>query len=140
MWDNTKWTGLSKVETVYDATGTGVLYTLDYRWDGNSDAWMPSSKSTSIKDEAGRTTEQISQSYNAGTDTWQNTYRYEYAYHGSETSKNNYYKWFNGEWTLITQSEKTYGENGLVKTSISSSWSDGSIVSYEKTTNYYNNE
>ena len=140
IWNVSKWKGLSKVETVYDATGTNVLYTIDYSWDSTSDTWYRSSKSTSIKDETGKMTEQIYQTYDSETDTWLNTYKYEYAYHGSETSKNNYYKWFNGDWTFITQSEKTFTENGLVKTVISSHWQDGSIVSYEKTTNYYNNE
>ncbi len=146
-WQNNNWRAGSKDSTAYDAAGRVVL-TESYSWNGSAGVWSNTFKYLTTYGANGLRETYISM-VNDGSNHWVNSRKEEYTYSGTVQIEKNTYTWVSGQWLLSAVDAlldpAVYGTNTngtpYAKTSTNITYNlDGSIVSYEKTTNYYNNE
>ena len=163
-WSGSTKTGVSKSEAGY--TGNTKTMTASYLWDSSHGDFRGVSKT--IDTYTGSTkTQSISYKWNYTTWDWEGMFLYDYSVPSQtttyrydaasaawnpdtktvsgtadNTSTNNTYTYVNGDWALTSQNEIIYLlGTSVVKTTITAYYTtDGSISSYSKTTNYYNNE
>ena len=168
-WNSTcnAWRGSSRSEWVYDISGQRVSQ-IDFTWNNNNCSWVYNIRHTFTYNTSGNVVTDIEERYS--NNAWNNYQKKEYAYIGSTMTVNNTYNWQNNQWVLSLLNETTLSsgssfvaseinatyQNGnisthnettylsgttLSKTKVSTTYNtDGTIATYELTTNYYNTE
>ena len=154
------WRNVSKQEYFYAADSTTLLGQDNYyAWSNTCDTWKGTSSYRSETNSNGLTIYIATFSWSETYCSWipqnRRSYTYnssgntlsEYIYDNSALTGTNTYTWDSalGTWTLSTGNEtSTYTDShgdSYIKTTVSTTYnSDGSVATYELTTNYYNTE
>ena len=141
-WNNphADWEGVSKSEEIYEGKVKTAMYA--YKWDAAAWDWTGMFHYNYTYDGAGRTVEQLVQSYDAVAGVYVNDTRNEYGFDEKNRQvRSDVYKWMRdaGEWCLHTKDEMAYDSDteGKLRYHLNSSWSNCELTYYDKEWYHY---
>ena len=132
----TEWVGMSKTEREYGEDGQ-IAREMSYTW--RNDRWEGVFRTSYVYDDKKRETDRTLERYDAETGEWYYDTRNIHEYNGSGLEvKANEYKWLDGAWVFVVQSEKEYDkEDSKLRTLLEVTYKDGVMQVYNMKQYHY---